>query len=64
MNPIEIVWHALKDNIRNVEKLNLIAAINKFWFEELTATACNKHINRLFNIFSALVERQGGQTGV
>ncbi|XP_072571267.1 uncharacterized protein [Paramormyrops kingsleyae] len=68
MNPIEMVWHALKDYIRKVAKpttkSDLIAAINKFWFEELTAMACNKYINRLFKVLPAVVERQGGHTGM
>ena len=42
MNPIEMVWHAIKDYIRKtakpITKTDLIAAIEKFWFEELKDT--------------------------
>lgn len=68
MNPIEMVWHALKDYIRKkakpTTKSDLVAAINKFWFEELTEATCNNYINRLFTVLPVVVERQGAHTGM
>ncbi|KAL0152520.1 hypothetical protein M9458_052243 [Cirrhinus mrigala] len=61
MNPIEMVWHALKDYIRKEAKPTTNSAINKFWFEEFT---CNKYINRLFKVLPAVVDHQGGHTGM
>lgn len=68
MNPIEMVWHALKDYVQKVAKpttkSELIAAINKFWFEELTDVSINKYINRLFTVLPVVVRNQGGRTGM
>lgn len=68
MNPIEMVWHSLKDYIRKEAKptikSELIAAIDKFWFEELTEKACNKYINRLFKVLPVVVKSHGGHTGI
>ncbi|NP_001315129.1 uncharacterized protein LOC326903 [Danio rerio] len=68
LNPIEMVWHELKEYLR-IEaqptiKTELTAAIHKFWFEELTEAKCNKYINRLLEVLPAVVKNQGGYTGM
>ncbi|XP_069052902.1 uncharacterized protein [Lepisosteus oculatus] len=68
LNPIEMVWHSLKDYVRKtakpVTKQELIDGIYKFWEEELTEQNCNNFINRLFRVLPRIVDRGGGHSGM
>jgi len=56
-NPIENLWHELKECIRCVikpkTKQELIDGIKEFW-RNLTVTKCNKYINHLKEVFIRL----------
>ncbi len=68
LNPIELVWHALKEFVRREakpwNKAELLQAIVTFWTDHLTKTTCNKYIDHLQKVLPAVVQRDGGSTGM
>lgn len=68
LNPIELVWHALKEFVRREAKPwnkdELLQAIVTFWRDRLTKTACNNYIDHLQKVLPAVVQRNGGSTGM
>ena len=66
LNPIENLWHELKEyNRREVKpetKDELIAGILKFW-ETVTVTKCTKYINHLNKVIPKVIELNGNPTG-
>ncbi len=66
MNPIENVWHELKDYIRsNVKphtKQQLIDGIEEF-FTRLDTAKCCRYINHMHRVIPKVVELSGDATG-
>ena len=65
-NPIENLWHELKEYNRRVvkptTKEELIEGIKQFW-ETVTIDKCNKYINHLRKVFPKVIELNGAATG-
>lgn len=68
MNPIENLWHELKEFIRREVKPKtkdeLVAGIKilQFW-ETVSITKCNKYINDLKKVIPKVIELKGDATG-
>ena len=66
MNPIENLWHELKEYIRReVEpkvKEELIQGILMFW-RSVNQRTCNKYIDHLKKVVPKVIELQGAATG-
>ncbi|KAJ8020841.1 Transposable element Tcb2 transposase [Holothuria leucospilota] len=67
LNPIELVWHELKHNIRTVYKPRnqdqLVEAIETFWSEKMTVEKCKKYIGHLQTVMPIVKEKQGKASG-
>ena len=65
-NPIENLWHELKEYNRRVvkptTKEELIQGIKQFW-ETVTVEKCNKYINHLRKVLPKVIELNGAPTG-
>ena len=65
-NPIENLWHELKEYIRRVKKPKtkgeLIDGIKEFW-DGLTVSKCLKYINHLKKALPKVIEVNGAATG-
>ena len=65
-NPIENLWHELKEYNRHVvkptTKEELIDGIKQFW-ETVTVAKCNKYINHLRKVLPKVIELNGAPTG-
>ena len=65
-NPIENLWHELKEYNRRVvkptTKQQLITGIQQFW-ETVTVDKCNKYINHLKKVLPKVIELNGAATG-
>ena len=66
LNPIELIWHALKDYLRNEYKpknlADLKAGIKSFW-ASLTPETCKKYISHLKKVIPKVIEVDGGPSG-
>ena len=66
LNPIELVWHTLKEYLRVEYKprnlTQLKAGIKAFW-STLTPEKCSKYIGHLKKVIPKVVEVQGGPSG-
>ena len=66
LNPIENLWHELKEFIRREikprTKDELIKGIEKFW-GTVTVEKCNKYINHLGKVIPRVIELEGSATG-
>ena len=66
MNPIENLWHELKEYIRRVvkprTKADLIAGIKAFW-TTVTVEKCRKYIGHLDKVIPAVIQCEGGPSG-
>lgn len=66
LNPIENVWHELKEFLRRevkpTIKSELIDGINRFW-DTVTVDKCKKYINHIKKVVPRIIERNGGPTG-
>lgn len=66
MNPIENLWHELKETLRNDvkprTKEELEAGIKQFW-AGVTAEKCQRYIGHLKKVVPRVVERNGRATG-
>ena len=66
LNPIENLWHQLKDHLRrNVKPRNLeelLRGIREFW-SNLTPAKCVKYIDHIQRVLPVVVEREGKATG-
>ena len=62
-NPIENLWHELKEYIRQEVKPSckqeLVDGIYKFW-ESITVAKCQKYIRHLIKVLPKIVEVGGG----
>ena len=66
MNPIENLWHELKEFIRREikprTKADLIDGIKRFW-ETVTVEKCRRYINHLDKVIPEVIECEGGPSG-
>lgn len=66
VNPIENIWHELKECIRRdmkpTSKAELIVGIKAFW-ETVKKKNCQKYIDHLKKVIPAVVECKGAATG-
>ena len=65
MNPIENLWHELKENTRSSKartKEQLVDAIKEFWLK-VTPAKCQRYINHLRKVYPAVIESNGQATG-
>ena len=66
LNPIENLWHELKEFIRRVvkphTKADLIEGIKAFW-AAVTVEKCRKYIGHLDKVIPAVIECKGGPSG-
>lgn len=66
LNPIENLWHELKEFIRREVKPQtkdeLVAGIVKFW-DTVTVEKCVKYINQLNKVIPRVIELNGDATG-
>ena len=66
LNPIENIWHELKEYIRRVVKpkvkAELISGILEFW-ETVDVDKCRKYIGHLKKVVPKVIELNGGPTG-
>ena len=67
MNPIELVWHKLKNYLRKLwkpkTKEELIEGIRNFWRTRMTKVKCNKYIDHLEKVIPKVIERGGRASG-
>ena len=65
-NPIENLWHELKEYIRREVKPSckedLVEGIYKFW-ETVTTEKCQKYIRHLRKVLPQIIKVGGGATG-
>lgn len=65
-NPIENLWHELKEYNRRVvkpkNKEELVEGIKKFW-DTVSVAKCTKYINHLKKVLPKVVEMNGAATG-
>ena len=66
MNPIENVWHEVKEflrcEIKPTTKEELVQGIKEFW-STVTLHKCCRYINHLQKVLPRVIEKQGGATG-
>ena len=66
MNPIENLWHEMKEHIRRevkpVSKSELVNGITQFW-DTVDTHKCSKYINHLRKVIPRVIELNGHATG-
>ena len=66
MNPIENMWHELKEYIRREvkprTKSELVQGISDFW-ATVDANMCKKYIGHLRKVLPKVIELDGAATG-
>lgn len=66
LNPIENVWHQMKEHIRKhvkpTTKEELIGGIREAWLL-ITPELCNRYINHLDKVIPKVVEMKGAASG-
>lgn len=66
LNPIELVWHQLKNHLRQHVKPKNLAdledGIQTFWQETMTKAVCKRYINHLQKVIPQIIEAQGKST--
>ena len=65
-NPIENMWHEMKEYLRRVvkprKKEELMKGIQEFW-ETVNIEKCTRYINHLRKVLPKIIECDGGPTG-
>ena len=66
INPIENMWHELKEHIRRVTKpktkQELVSGILSFW-DTVDVPKCRKYIGHLKKVIPEIIKQNGGPTG-
>ena len=66
MNPIENIWHEIKERLRNDYKPRtkdeLVAGIQDIW-KSITPEKCRKYISHLDKVLPKVIEREGRASG-
>jgi transposase len=66
LNPIENLWHELKEFIRREvkprTKEELISGITKFW-DTVDVAKCRKYIGHIHRVIPVVIEQKGQATG-
>ena len=66
LNPIENLWHELKEYIRRVVKpkikSELVSGILEFW-DTVDVQKCKKYIGHLRKVVPKVIQMNGGPTG-
>lgn len=66
LNPIECLWHLLKEFLRSVvkptNKAELVAGVRRFWKERVTAELCRKYCAHIYNVAPLVIDSAGGPT--
>ena len=66
MNPIENLWHELKEHVRRVVKPTckdeLVKGITDFW-ETVDVEKCQRYIRHLRKVLPRAIELEGAATG-
>ena len=66
MNPIENLWHELKEYLRReikpTTKQALVDGIQKFW-ETVDVAKCKRYIGHLKKVLPCVIELDGQATG-
>ena len=66
LNPIENVWHELKEHLRREVKPRtkdeLVMGITDFW-KTVTPTKCTRYIRHLQKVIPRVIEEEGAATG-
>ena len=66
-NPIENLWHQIKEHLRRVVKPNnkdeLVHGIQEFWTNQVTPELCTRYIGHLRRVIPEMVEKEGAATG-
>ena len=66
LNPIENLWHELKEHMRKEVKPHtkeeLVQGIQEFW-HSVTPEKCTRYIRHLRKVIPRVIEEQGGATG-
>lgn len=66
LNPIENVWHQMKEHIRKkvkpTSKEELAKGIKEAW-DLITPDLCNRYVNHLEKVIPTVIECQGAATG-
>ena len=66
INPIENLWHELKEYMRRVvkpkTKQELVSGILEFW-DTVDINKCKKYIGHLRKVIPKIIEQNGGPTG-
>ena len=67
LNPIEMLWHELKNflptTFKPMTKDELPDGIRRFWRERMTAEKCQVYINHLQKVVPIVIEREGSASG-
>ena len=65
-NPIQNLWHELKEYVRREvkpsTKAELTGGINEFW-KSVDVKNCQKYIGHLRKVLPKIIEVEGGPTG-
>lgn len=66
-NPIENLWHELKEFLRREVKPSckdeLVRGICRFWEDRVDVAKCRKYISHLRKVIPKVIEMKGGPTG-
>lgn len=66
LNPIETLWHQLKEFLRGVakptNKAELINGVRQFWKSRLTIDQCKRYCEHIYNVAPLVVAASGGPT--
>lgn len=66
LNPIEMLWHELKNYLRRVvkptNKEELVGGIQEFW-RTVTPEKCQRYISHLRKVVPEVIRREGRASG-